>query len=271
MKLTYPTLETARTMQVWGNRNAALYPGGRHMGIDIGGSVGSPLYAVCDGAVEVANLGGAHGYGRHVIIQHDGFKTLFAHMHKVFVTKGQDVNSGMLIGEMGGDPHDDDKIDGASSGPHLHFEVILPAEPKGDFVKTFAGWTVDPFPYLVDRYVEPAAFTGTVTEKEGLRVRSDHSIKMTTILTAFPKDTKIEIAEFFEDTAGDTWARLRAIRPEWCCVVYQRRKYAEWKHVPVAIEPTIPPPALEDVNAIRLDEVNKMIEYLQARKSELEQ
>lgn len=269
MKLTYPTLATAKTMQAWGNKNAQLYPGGRHMGIDIGGHVGNPLYAVCDGAVEVVNLFGAHGYGRHVIIQHDGFKTLYAHMHKVFVTKGQDVTSGMLIGEIGGDPTDDDPIDGASSGAHLHFEVILPAEPKTDFVKTFAGWTVDPFPYLVDRYLEPAPFIGTVTEKTGLRVRDGHSTKMTTILTALPKDQSLEIAEFYEDPSGDTWARLRAIRPEWCCVIYQGKKYVEWKPVPVVIEPTSPPPALEDIRAIRLDEINKLIAYLEARRNEL--
>ena len=269
MKLTYPTLPTARMMQAWGNKNPQLYPGGRHMGIDIGGNVGSPLFAVCVGTVEVVNLQGAHGYGRHVIIQQDGFKTLYAHMHQVFVVKGQDVVSGDLIGEMGGDPRDNDPIDGASSGPHLHFEVILSTQPKTDFVKTFAGWTVDPFLYLLDRYAERAPFVGTVVEREGVRVRSDHSTKMTTVLTALAKDETLEIAEFFEDSVGDTWVRIRALRPEWVCAIYQRKKYVEWKSVGMPIDERIPPPILEDVKAIRLDEVNHMIAYLEARRNEL--
>lgn len=69
MILTYPTTPTAYTVQRWGNVNYSMYPGGRHMGIDIGGPmVGAPIYAVCDGVVKEVNLVGAHGYGRHVII-----------------------------------------------------------------------------------------------------------------------------------------------------------------------------------------------------------
>ena len=56
------------------------------------------------------------GYGNHVIINHGyGYKTLYAHMSKYIVKKGQEVNRGDIIGYVGNT--------GTSVAPHLHYEV----------------------------------------------------------------------------------------------------------------------------------------------------
>lgn len=240
MILTYPTTPTAYTVQRWGNVNYSMYPGGRHMGIDIGGPmVGAPIYAVCDGVVKEVNLVGAHGYGRHVIIQHDGFMTLYAHLHKVFVMAGHELRSGDKIGEMGGDPKDNDPIDGASTGTHLHFEVILPAKPDGDSVKTFAGWTVDPFPYLLKRYSPPPIYIGKVLPTDGLRVRLTSNVTAQKLEGLIYKDERAVME--LKTIGKDTWARLMSLREEWAAVVYQGRKYMELHPVPVsAPEPESP-------------------------------
>lgn len=240
MILTYPTVSTAYTVQRWGNVNYSMYPGGRHMGIDIGGPmVGAPIYAVCDGVVKEVNLVGAHGYGRHVIIQHDGFQTLYAHLHKVFVTEGQTLISGAKIGEMGGDPKDSDPIDGASTGTHLHFEVILAAKPEGDSVKTFAGWTVDPFAYLLKRYSPAPIHIGKVLPTDGLRVRSAPKTTAQKLDGLIYRDER-PVMEL-KTVGNDTWARLMSLREEWVAVIFQGRKYMELLPVPVVDSEPEPP------------------------------
>jgi len=58
------------------------------------------------------------GYGNHVIISHGyGFKTLYAHMSKIYVKVGDDIKRGQTIGVVGNT--------GSSTGPHLHYEVIF--------------------------------------------------------------------------------------------------------------------------------------------------
>ena len=57
------------------------------------------------------------GYGKHVIIKHKkGYKTLYGHLSKIEVAKGQKVEAGEKIGELGST--------GRSTGPHLHYEII---------------------------------------------------------------------------------------------------------------------------------------------------
>jgi hypothetical protein len=273
MNLAYPTAPTAQQVQGFGNSNPAMYPGtGRHMGIDIAASVGTPIFAVCPGIVDTANLVGAHGYGRHVILEHGEFKTLYAHLHRVFVYAGQTVETGALIGEMGGDPTDSDKIDGASTGPHLHFELILDKEPKVDFVKTVLGWTVDPFKYLLERFASPPIWIGTVIDKAGLRVRTaPDNATGKNVLYALQKNMTFEVAELIFPK-GDTWARIRSLRTEWVCVKYQKATYVELAP-PTGLDTpresggaTRPPEAEQ---AARLDEVKKLIAYLEARAKEL--
>lgn len=92
--------------------------GAFHAGIDIGVPVGTPLYAIADGVVEIAVGNRTHSktsYGNYVKIRHeDGNYTLYGHMNDVYVKVGQQVKQGQFIGTSGNS--------GKSTGPHLHFE-----------------------------------------------------------------------------------------------------------------------------------------------------
>ncbi|MCD4693859.1 peptidoglycan DD-metalloendopeptidase family protein [bacterium] len=88
----------------------------RHHGLDIANKQGTPLYAADAGTIEF--VGWSNGYGNNIIINHGGGKkTRYAHLYKFYVKSGQKVDKGQTIGEMGNT--------GWSTGPHLHFEVII--------------------------------------------------------------------------------------------------------------------------------------------------
>lgn len=85
-----------------------------HTGIDLAVAKGTPIRSAKYGTVITA--GWSNTYGNYVIIKHsDGYQTLYAHMTKYTVKKGQVVNQGELIGYVGST--------GYSTGPHLHFSV----------------------------------------------------------------------------------------------------------------------------------------------------
>ena len=87
-----------------------------HTGCDFTARRGTPIYATGDGVVkEVQTKYG--GYGKKVILEHGfGYHTLYAHMSKFNVKIGQKVKRGEIIGYVGNT--------GASTAPHLHYEVI---------------------------------------------------------------------------------------------------------------------------------------------------
>lgn len=88
----------------------------RHYAVDIANKIGTPLYAADSGVVEVCGWG--TGYGNQIVIDHGGGKkTRYAHLSKAYVKKGDHVTKGQTIGAMGST--------GWSTGPHLHFEVII--------------------------------------------------------------------------------------------------------------------------------------------------
>lgn len=88
----------------------------RHTGTDIGASYGAAIVAANSGTVTLA--GWNSGYGNCVIIDHGGGKaTLYAHMSAYNVSQGQTVSKGQRIGSVGST--------GNSTGPHLHFEVLI--------------------------------------------------------------------------------------------------------------------------------------------------
>jgi murein DD-endopeptidase MepM/ murein hydrolase activator NlpD len=89
--------------------------GRMHKGIDIGAPIGTPIMAVAGGEVITAGWNSG-GFGNLVKIEHpDGTITLYAHNNRVLVRKGQIVQQGEQISELGNT--------GRSTGPHLHFEV----------------------------------------------------------------------------------------------------------------------------------------------------
>jgi len=105
-KMQWPTSATIITQ----------YYSWRHHGLDIAGPIGTPLYAADAGTVEVAGWG--RGYGNQIVINHGGGKkTRYAHCSKFYVKKGDKVSKGQTIAAMGST--------GWSTGPHIHFEVII--------------------------------------------------------------------------------------------------------------------------------------------------
>ncbi len=106
-----------------------------HEGIDILVNIGSPVYAA--GAGVVTFVGRRGGYGRVVVINHGfGYTTLYAHLKRWLVRKGQHVKRGDKIALSG----DSGRL---STGPHLHYEVRhngIPLNPMNfiyDDVKLF--------------------------------------------------------------------------------------------------------------------------------------
>ncbi|MEG3849870.1 peptidoglycan DD-metalloendopeptidase family protein [Microcoleus sp. herbarium19] len=89
--------------------------GRMHKGIDIAGPIGTPIVAADSGVVTYAEWNDG-GYGYLVEITHpDGSETIYAHNSRILVQKGQRVDRGEQISEMGST--------GFSTGPHLHFEI----------------------------------------------------------------------------------------------------------------------------------------------------
>ena len=85
-----------------------------HEAVDLGGMIGEPIHTTAPGKVVRAGRWG--WYGNMVEIDHGlGFRTRYAHMDKIFVTKGDTVRSGDKIGTVGNT--------GRSTGPHLHYEI----------------------------------------------------------------------------------------------------------------------------------------------------
>ena len=121
----WPVTTSRKISSPQGNR---VFPGNgigssNHKGVDICNvSYSSKIYATKSGKVLIASMpysdpdGGKSGYGNYVVIDHGGgMSTLYAHMSIVKVSVGQYVTQGDVIGVTGNT--------GASTGPHLHYEV----------------------------------------------------------------------------------------------------------------------------------------------------
>lgn len=124
------TEEPATTRLLWPTDHHQInqYFGWRHTGLDIHGRYENAIYASEDGVVEVAGWNSG-GYGLMVLLNHGGgLKTRYAHASKLFVTAGQQVKRGEVLAMVG--------TTGRSTGPHLHYEVIL----NGSFQNPLA-WT----------------------------------------------------------------------------------------------------------------------------------
>lgn len=98
-----------------------------HQGVDIGAPYNSDIYAAQSGTVIQAGWNGSYGYA--VTIDHGyGVATLYGHMNDYYVSVGEYVSRGEVIGLCGST--------GVSTGPHIHYEVRLNGEK------------IDPMPYL---------------------------------------------------------------------------------------------------------------------------
>ncbi|WP_051315551.1 M23 family metallopeptidase [Arenibacter certesii] len=88
----------------------------KHYGIDLATTPGKKVYASASGTI-LDILYSKKGYGTHIIIKHRfGFETLYGHLNKVLVRKGQTVDQHEIIGMVGNT--------GNSTGYHLHYEIL---------------------------------------------------------------------------------------------------------------------------------------------------
>ena len=96
-----------------------------HAGIDLKGPIGRKIKATADGIVKISSYD-KNGFGNYVILRHgNGYETVFGHMQKRLVKKGERVRRGQVVGLMGNT--------GRSTGAHVHFEVLragTPVDPK---------------------------------------------------------------------------------------------------------------------------------------------
>jgi len=87
-----------------------------HYGMDFTAKKGIPIYATGNGIIKRAD-NRSSGYGKHIRIDHGfGYVSLYAHLSKYNVRRGQKVKRGDLIGYVGNT--------GRSRGPHLHYEIF---------------------------------------------------------------------------------------------------------------------------------------------------
>jgi len=110
----------------YGQRGGGKKTKGFHAGLDFGAKLGTKVYAHDSGVVTVVGNGG--GYGNYIEIDHGSYRTRYAHLKQISVSRGQKVSGGTVIGLSGNT--------GNSTGPHLHFEVLV------------NGKKVNPAPYL---------------------------------------------------------------------------------------------------------------------------
>ncbi|ADK81736.1 peptidoglycan DD-metalloendopeptidase family protein [Sediminispirochaeta smaragdinae] len=100
-----------------------------HYGIDLAGPVGTPVSATMEGTVVLVG-DRPRGFGKYVVIRHShGFQSLYGHLSRILVRKGQHISQGQQIGEMGST--------GRSTGPHLHFALYrnnVPVNPLGGYL-----------------------------------------------------------------------------------------------------------------------------------------
>jgi murein DD-endopeptidase MepM/ murein hydrolase activator NlpD len=114
--------------------------GALHGGVDLAAPIGTPIVAASDGVV--VDAGPTAGYGAWVKIRHsDGTVTLYGHVNTWTVQIGQRVFAGDQIATVGNR--------GNSTGPHLHFEVLLGGTNR-----------IDPAPWLAQRGLSVGPYVG---------------------------------------------------------------------------------------------------------------
>jgi len=91
-----------------------------HAGLDLAAAAGTPLKATAGGIVRFA--GTADGYGQSILLDHGaGIESRYGHLQMISVVRGQRVERGQPIGLTGNS--------GRSTGPHLHYEVLVNGRP----------------------------------------------------------------------------------------------------------------------------------------------
>lgn len=116
-RFCWPTPSTTYITSPYGTRYHPVQKRNKtHTGIDIGAGHGASIVAAEGGTV--LRAGWNSGYGNYVVIDHGGgVQTLYGHCSALTVKSGQSVSRGQQIALVGST--------GVSTGPHLHFEVLI--------------------------------------------------------------------------------------------------------------------------------------------------
>lgn len=138
----------SRTASGWGYRIHPIYKIRKfHQGIDFTAPTGTEIYATGDGIIEKTESS-RRGYGNSIVLNHGfGMKTLYAHMEKFNVKKGQKVKRGEVIGFVGNT--------GLSTAPHLHYEVLHNNDKVNPINYFFNDLTADEFDLMIDLSMRP--------------------------------------------------------------------------------------------------------------------
>ena len=119
--LVFPIHTNYRISSYYGYRTL----GTKHMhnGIDIPGKVGTPVYAISSGVI--SQTGFSSSYGNYIIITYsNSYKTLYGHMSGTYpFSVGDSVNSSDSVAYIGPKYLSNGKLNGFTTGPHLHFTV----------------------------------------------------------------------------------------------------------------------------------------------------
>ena len=114
---THPPVKAGRRSSTFGWRQDPFTKRSKfHSGMDYAAPLGTSIYATASGTVRFAGWKG--GYGNVIDIYHgNGIVTRYAHLSKIFVTRGSKIMRGSAIGAMGST--------GRSTGSHLHYEIKI--------------------------------------------------------------------------------------------------------------------------------------------------
>lgn len=149
-------IKYSRVTSPFGNRfHPILKKNEFHPGIDLKAALNTPVRAPADGVIDYTRNGYSGGYGNMIKLDHSfGFSTIYAHLNKSIVERGEFVKKGQIIGYSGNS--------GLSSGPHLHYEVRFLGKTLNPY--HFIQWSMKDYDEIFDkeRQVQWEAFLTTV-------------------------------------------------------------------------------------------------------------
>jgi murein DD-endopeptidase MepM/ murein hydrolase activator NlpD len=120
-----------------------------HEGMDFSAPIGTEIYATGNGTIVEAGRDTQGGYGNQIIIDHGySYRTVYAHLSRVFVRPGQKILRGQIIGYVGNT--------GKSTSPHLHYEVRKNGIPLNPIYFFFNDLTSSEFQTMLELSSRPS-------------------------------------------------------------------------------------------------------------------
>ncbi len=143
------TKDLTRIASYFGYREDPVYRVRKmHEGIDFTAPKGTEVFVTGDGVVSEIKHS-RRGYGNQIVVDHGfGYKTRYAHLHKILVKPGQKVKRGDIIAQVGNT--------GKSVGPHLHYEVLK----NGQQINPINFFYLDLTPEEYDKMLEQTNIAG---------------------------------------------------------------------------------------------------------------